>query len=310
MIYIFFHLQLLFSNSQVSFGSIDPIEFESKIIGNRLIEIYRPSNQQISDKTIFIIMHDGQMLFDSSITWNKKDWNIDGIFKQRKNKNNDIIIIGVSSINQSGDGFIDNTKRYAEYFPKESIKYFKKNFKTYFYNKFINQNKFDYLEFLVSELIPFVEKKYNILLDKKNTGIMGGSMGGLISLNAILEYPDTFGFAGCFSVHWIGIKPMDFVLLPIRNKVTKDEDLIVGLIKYVDSKIKNLNDHKIYFDYGTKGLDQYYDKPQSLIDEIFIKNNINFKSLKFEGHDHDEYYFSLRFENALDFLIKNEQNIF
>ena len=127
--------------------------------------------------------------------------------------------------------------------------------------------------------------------------------------NAILEYPDTLVLWLLFS-SLIGIKPMDFVLLPIRNKVTKDEDLVEGLTNYVDSKIQNLNDHKIYFDYGTKGLDQYYDKPQSLIDEIFIKNKINFKSLKFEGHDHDEYYFSLRFENALDFLIKNEQNIF
>ena len=90
----FLYLQILFSNSKVSFGSIDDVQFESKIIGNRSIEIYRPSTQQISDKTIFIIMHDGQMLFDSSTTWNRKDWNIDGIFEQRKNKNNDIIIIG------------------------------------------------------------------------------------------------------------------------------------------------------------------------------------------------------------------------
>ena len=132
IIYFFLYLQLLFSNSHVSFGSIDYVEFESKIIGNRSIEIYRPSNQQISDKTIFIIMHDGQMLFDSTITWNRKDWNIDGIFEQRKNRNNDIVIIGVSSINKSGDGFIDNTKRYAEYFPKESIKYFKKILKHIF----------------------------------------------------------------------------------------------------------------------------------------------------------------------------------
>ena len=55
IIYFFLYLQLLFSNSHVSFGSIDYVEFESKIIGNRSIEIYRPSNQQISDKTIFII---------------------------------------------------------------------------------------------------------------------------------------------------------------------------------------------------------------------------------------------------------------
>ena len=32
-----------------------------------------------------------------------------------------------------------------------------------------------------------------------NLGIMGASMGGLISLNALIELPDKFGFAGSFS---------------------------------------------------------------------------------------------------------------
>ena len=296
-------LSNFFGNSKVTFGNIEHIEFHSDIIGERKIEIYRPIDLPTNNSTIYIFMQDGQMLFDSSLTWNHQDWNIDGIFSERIDKNNNIVLIGVSSANISGDGFLGNTKRYAEYFPKQSLKYFNKNFKTVLYNNFINRKRFDYLDFMMNELVPFIEKKYNTNLNKNNTGILGSSMGGLMALNAIIEYPENFGFAGCFSVHWIGIKPIDFFLLPIRNKVTEDQDLVEGLKKYIDSNIKKLENHRLYFDYGTEGLDQYYSIPQNDIDKIFIKNNINFKSFMFEGHSHEEKFWSQRFEGALDFLI-------
>lgn len=35
-----------------------------------------------------------------------------------------------------------------------------------------------------------------------NTNVMGSSMGGLMSLYAICEYPHIFGGAGCLSTHW------------------------------------------------------------------------------------------------------------
>ncbi|MAM99228.1 MAG: hypothetical protein CMF91_05015 [Candidatus Marinimicrobia bacterium] len=296
-------LSILLPNSKVTFGVIEHLSFNSNIIGERKVEIYRPINSPIDDQTIFIFMQDGQMLFDKSITWNNQDWNIDEIFSNRNNKNNNIVIIAVYSANKSGTGFFDNTNRYGEYFPKQSLKYFNKNIKTFIYKKFIDTKKYDYLKFLINELLPFFETKYNLKLNKNNTGIMGSSMGGLFALNAIIEYPERFGFAGCFSVHWIGIKPIDYLLLSFRKKVTKDKDLVEGLIKYVDMNIDNLNNHRLYFDFGTKGLDEFYSSPQKDIDKILTANEINFNSLKFEGHSHEEKYWALRFENALSFLI-------
>ena len=152
-------VSIFFGNSKVTFGNIEHIEFHSGIIGDRKIEIYRPINLPTNNNTIYIFIQDGQMLFDSSLTWNHQDWNIDGIFSERIDKNNNIVLIGVSSANSSGDGFLDNTKRYAEYFPKQSLKYFNKNFKTVLYNNFINRKRFDYLDFMMNELVPFIEKK-------------------------------------------------------------------------------------------------------------------------------------------------------
>ena len=303
-LFIFFSFSFLLSDSKVIYGSIEHLELHSDIIGKRKVEIYSPNNFIIDNKTIFIFAQDGQTLFDSSKTWNSQEWKIDEIFSKR-GTNSNIIIIAVNSANISGDGFYDNTIRYAEYFPKQSLEYFDNNIKTFIYKKFIDRKKFDYLSFIVDELKPLIENKYNVNLDKSNTGILGASMGGLFSLNALIEYPDIFGFAGCFSVHWIGIKPIDYFLLPFRMKVTEDKDLVKGLIKYIDSNINNLDNHKLYFDFGTEGLDQYYSQPQKKIDKIFKDNNKTFKTLKFDGHSHEEKYWSLRFEDAIDFLIAN-----
>ena len=64
-----------------------------------------------------------------------------------------------------------------------------------------------YVDFLVKTLKPFIDKKYNTLKDKKNTFIAGSSMGGLISMYAVLKYPKVFGGAGVFSpAFWVAPK--------------------------------------------------------------------------------------------------------
>ena len=60
-------------------------------------------------------------------------------------------------------------------------------------------------------LKPFIDKNYRTLKDKENSFIAGSSMGGLISLYAVLKYPKVFGGVGIFSpAFWIsGTKIFD-----------------------------------------------------------------------------------------------------
>lgn len=48
---------------------------------------------------------------------------------------------------------------------------------------------------LVNEIKPFVDQHYRTLPDRQNTGIGGSSLGALISLYILLEYPDVFSKA-------------------------------------------------------------------------------------------------------------------
>lgn len=50
-----------------------------------------------------------------------------------------------------------------------------------------------YMELVLQEIKPFVELNYRILSKPKHTGLMGSSLGGLVSLYMARERPDVFG---------------------------------------------------------------------------------------------------------------------
>jgi predicted alpha/beta superfamily hydrolase len=61
-----------------------------------------------------------------------------------------------------------------------------------------------YVDFLVKTLRRYINKHYRAEKDRAHTVITGSSMGGLISLYAVLKYPNKFGAAGVFSpAFWI-----------------------------------------------------------------------------------------------------------
>ena len=143
-----------------------------------------------------------------------------------------------------------------------------------------------YLRFLVQEVKPFVDANYPTLPDQRDTFVMGSSMGGLISLYAISQYPDVFYGAGCVSIHWSA-----------------------GRDELVDEMAKMLPDpksHKLYFDYGTVGLDAGYEPFQLRMDRHLRKagyDEQNSITRKFEGADHNEAAWHARVEIPLEFLL-------
>jgi len=56
-----------------------------------------------------------------------------------------------------------------------------------------------YLDFVVEQVKSLVDAEFRTLPDPAHTGIMGSSMGALISLYAFVRRPETFGLAGVMS---------------------------------------------------------------------------------------------------------------
>ena len=144
-----------------------------------------------------------------------------------------------------------------------------------------------YLRFLVEEVKPFVDSNFRTQADQRNTFVMGSSMGGLISLYAISEYPDVFHGAGCLSTNWPA-----------------------GEHELVNEMAKSLPDpasHRLYFDYGTEGLDALYEPYQTqmnrhLREAGFIENE-TWMTRKFQGNAHNETAWRARVEIPLSFLL-------
>lgn len=105
-----------------------------------------------------------------------------------------------------------------------------------------------YLKLIVEEIKPLIDGDFRTLPERQNTFIIGSSMGGLISLYALMEYPMVFGGAGCFSTHW-----------PILGQF---------IAPYLRKYLPEAGAHKLYFDYGTGGNDAQYAPYQAEIDDI------------------------------------------
>lgn len=61
-----------------------------------------------------------------------------------------------------------------------------------------------YMEWLVEDVKPLIDRSFPIQTERESTGLVGSSMGGLISLYGILKYPEVFGLVGSMSpsVRW------------------------------------------------------------------------------------------------------------
>ncbi len=271
--------------------------FPSMYVSKRHVDIWLPEGYSESKKYAVIYMHDGQMLFDSTLSWNHQVWNIDKVSQKliHEKKVSEFIIVGIWN---SGAG------RHADYMPeKPFLSLSEKEQKALFTAVRSNSNSVfndiricsdSYLKFIVHELKPYIDSHFSVYKTQDNTFIMGSSMGGLISLYAICEYPEIFGGAGCLSTHWPGIFTLESNPFP------------EALFQYFKKKLPYVKKNKIYFDYGTETLDSMYPKLQIIADSIMIQSgftNKNWKTLKFEGADHSEKAWGQRVHHPLLFLL-------
>ena len=149
----------------------------------------------------------------------------------------------------------------------------------------------------MKELKPLIDKKYSTHKDKAHTFIAGSSMGGLISMYAICEYPEVFGGAACLSTHWTGT-------------FTKENNPFPeSVLQYLSKNLPYPKNHKIYFDCGDQTLDALYPDIQKKADEIMKKSgfsDLNWKTLYFPGENHSEEAWSKRLQFPLEFLLSEK----
>lgn len=144
-----------------------------------------------------------------------------------------------------------------------------------------------YLRWIVEVVKPFIDANYRTQSGARQTCLMGSSMGGLISLYAVCEYPRVFGGAGCLSTHW-----------PIGGG---------AFLAYLEEKLPSAGEHRLYFDYGSEGLDAEYATWQEKMDALALRHGYvsgeHYMSLFFPGESHHERFWAGRLRFPLIFLF-------
>ncbi len=282
-------------------GKVDRyVDFKSAHVADRTVDVWLPDDygHLAGERYAVLYMHDGQMLFDATKTWNKQEWGVDETMGEllAGREVRSTIVVGVW-----------NTEfRHSEYFPQRAFEGLDKGVQDSLLNKakryetapLFKAGKVQsdaYLRFLVEELKPFIDEKYATLRDRENTFVAGSSMGGLISMYALCEYPEVFKGAACLSTHWVG--SFDTLNNPIPAQFER----------YLEEHLPKPAQHKLYFDYGTETLDALYEPYQWRMDSVLIRrgyDELEWLTMKFPGEDHSERSWRKRLAIPLRFLLR------
>lgn len=243
-----------------------------------------------------LYMHDGQNLFDGSRAAYGKEWGVDEHVArlQATGQIRAPIVVGVHN----------TPLRLREYVPAELIAALPDDMRADIQAIYGGEPLSDgYLRFLVEALKPVIDRTYRTRPGREDTAIMGSSMGGLISLYALMKHPDVYGGAGCLSTHWpLKVQGLDdpAVLEPWRER------LVAAWTGVVRDGLPDPAMHRLYFDRGDETLDQFYAAFQGRIDQTVRAAGWSpdrFRSLVFPGAEHNEASWNARLDVPLTFLL-------
>jgi predicted alpha/beta superfamily hydrolase len=258
-------------------------DLASRFVEPRNVDVWLPPGYALEDDRRFpvIYMHDGQNLFDPKTASIGVPWGIDRAIVRLTSEGRlrEAIVVGIWSTD----------RRYQEYMPQKALALSGRS------SEFAAQAGGEalsdaYLRFIVQELKPFIDRAYRTQPERGSTLVMGSSMGGLISLYALCEYPQSFGGAGCLSTHW-----------PAGEGI---------VIEYLRRALPRPAAHRIYFDHGTETLDASYEPFQRQVDEVMrgagYREGVDWITRRFPGAEHSERAWRERVHIPLLFLLEGQ----
>jgi predicted alpha/beta superfamily hydrolase len=257
-------------------------DFASAFVMPRPVDVWCPPGYSETDEHYPVLyMHDGQNLFAPISSLSGEDWDMDQAIGRLMESNtiHGAIVVGIWN----------TESRWREYMPQKPYQALSMQ---RHHEAFVARAGGDpvsdlYLRFLVEEVKPFVDANFRTRADRSNTFVMGSSMGGLISLYAISAYPHIFHGAGCLSTNW----------------PAGEHELVHEMAR----SLPEAASHKLYFDYGTEGLDALYEPYQTQMDKFLHEagyvENENWMTRKFAGAAHNESAWQARVEIPLSFFL-------
>lgn len=243
-----------------------------KVFEERNIYIYTPPNySKVSSTYPVVYLQDGM---DFLLT-DKEDIILPLEEKFMEQTIEELIIVGIEPKN-----------RIDEYSPWYSESLSPK------FNDFGGKGE-EYIKFIVERLKPFIDESFSTNKDAESTGIMGASLGGLISLYATYLFPEVFGKVGCISASF----------------------WYKGITEYIEKNNINMDSKKIYMSVGSleglgkKNLLELMVPNTKKIYDMLLEKGFNNDKLILNienGATHGHNVFVKSIPKAIEWLYKKE----
>jgi predicted alpha/beta superfamily hydrolase len=232
---------------------------------NRRIWLYLPNDYLSAPEKRYpvIYMHDGQNLFDQATSFSG-EWQVDEALHSLQNQGDyGAIVVGIDN---------GGSNRINEYSPWINAQY--------------GGGQGDlYIDFIKNTLKPYIDNNYRTLSQAQNTGLIGSSMGGLISLYGASKFPNVFGKAGIFSPSiWFA-----------RQQVSE----------FISSQSFNGIPFRVYFVGGTNESSSMLPDMQSAKTAL-INAGVIAQEVRLVSHNdgaHSEWYWRREFPAAYQYLF-------
>lgn len=165
-------------------GDLRLHEFRSRVFENtRMLRVLVPGGYDAPEnrerRYPVLYLNDGQNLFDSATSvLNPMEWRVDETVRDltAAGRIPPLIVVGIDSAGRRG--------RFREYFPYVD---------EYLSPPEPHPQGTRYPEFLVDEVIPFVEARYRVRSQAARRGLGGSSAGALAAIYAVVKRPGVFG---------------------------------------------------------------------------------------------------------------------
>jgi enterochelin esterase-like enzyme len=161
-------------------GDLRLHEFRSRVFRNtRFLRVWLPPGYDGAENSgrryPVLYLNDGQNLFEAATSYTGVEWQVDETADR---------LIGEGAVPPMIIVGIDNSgkDRIREYMPHRSV-----------HPMMLRVQGRYYPDFLMKEVMPFVERNYRAATGPENTGLGGSSLGALISLYTAMARPGVIG---------------------------------------------------------------------------------------------------------------------
>ena len=257
-----------------------------KLNGTREVIIYLPDGYNDygnQERYPVLYMHDGQNLFRNELATYGTEWEVDETVNSwsRMGRIPKMIVVGIYSTEQ----------RIYDYTPSRDERFHD------------GGGAEAYAQFLIEELKPYIDYSLRTMPEMEHTGLIGSSLGGLVSLYILARHPGVFGRIGALS-----------------NSLFWNNEEALG---WADDIAQNLTEGtRLWFDGGSAenaeegedpdgdGLNQVLSESRQLLDALLAHGlTYNDRIAYFEdvGGFHNEATWARRLPSVLSFLFGDSE---